>query len=211
MQILVMAKSPVPGRVKTRLCPPCTPAQAASIAGAALEDTLDAAIATGLPVVLALDGPVTAAIGRRPVAVIAQRGVSFNDRLEHAWCSLRDGGVQVGMDTPQLTADRLLAAVDLLVDAPAVLGPADDGGWWCLGLRRPRPGAFAGVPMSSARTGAAQRTRLAELGCPPMLLPALRDVDTWDDATAVARDVPHTAFARAVAHAALGQRAVAAP
>jgi glycosyltransferase A (GT-A) superfamily protein (DUF2064 family) len=199
MQILVMAKAPVAGQVKTRLCPPCTPEQAAAVAEAALWDTLDAAVATGVPVVLALAGPATARVPRRGLELIEQRGSSFNERLENAWRSLRSGGVQIGMDTPQVSAAMLLHAVEQLDSAPAVLGEATDGGWWCLGLPSALPGAFEGVAMSTATTGERQRARLAELGAAPVALPTLTDVDSWVDACAVAVSAPGTRFAAEVA------------
>lgn len=210
MRILVMAKSPVPGRVKTRLCPPCTFEQAAAIAEAAIADTLDAALATGLPVVVALDGPATGVLTDRPVEVVPQGTGSFGERLEHAWGRMTDGAVQIGMDTPQVTAAMLLDAVDLLARHAAVLGFAHDGGWWCLGLHRPVPGAFHGVPMSTTTTGARQYERLTELRTTPALLTCLRDVDAWSDACDVARRAPHTRFARAVASMAEGPHVVAA-
>jgi glycosyltransferase A (GT-A) superfamily protein (DUF2064 family) len=81
----------------------------------------------------------------------------------------------------------------------AVLGPAPDGGYWTIGLRDPDPSVFEGVPMSSDRTCAAQRRRLAELGVRVATLPWMRDVDTIDDAHAVARACPGSAFAAALA------------
>jgi glycosyltransferase A (GT-A) superfamily protein (DUF2064 family) len=77
----------------------------------------------------------------------------------------------------------------------AVLGPAVDGGYWTIGMTRPDPAAFHGVPMSSEHTCAAQRERLAELGLRTAELPVLRDVDTAADAEAVARERPETHFA----------------
>ena len=85
MQILVMAKEPVAGRVKTRLCPPCSPEEAAGLAEAALADTLDAALRSGADrVVLALDGspgPWCPA----DVTVVPQVEGSFDRRLAAAW------------------------------------------------------------------------------------------------------------------------------
>jgi uncharacterized protein len=195
MRILVVAKAPRPGHVKTRLCPPCSPEQAAAIAEAAVADTLDAALATGLPVVVALDGPPGTVFARRYVTIVEQRGATFNERLENAWAHLRGGGVQIGTDTPQLTARDLIEAAAQVEREGAALGLAADGGRWALGLRMPLPGAFAGVPMSRATTGAAQRMRLVALGAPPAMLPVRSDVDTWDDALAVAALAPHTRFA----------------
>jgi hypothetical protein len=112
------------------------------------------------------------------------------------------------MDTPQVDAAALRAALEPLAggSADAVLGLATDGGWWAIGLSAPQPGVFAGIPTSRADTGARQRRRLARLGLRTTLLATERDVDTWDDALAVAAACPHGAFAaavRAVAHQAV--------
>jgi glycosyltransferase A (GT-A) superfamily protein (DUF2064 family) len=107
----------------------------------------------------------------------------------------------VGMDTPQLTPGLLAAAASELA-APgvdAVLGPALDGGFWIIGLAAPAPTAFHGVPMSAPRTGAIQRRRLEQLGMRVAELPVLRDVDTMEDAYAVARECPNGLFARELA------------
>ena len=100
----------------------------------------------------------------------------------------------VGMDTPQATAGHVGEACDALL-APgtdAVLGPADDGGWWALGLRRPDASLLVGVPMSTSRTHAAQVARLRGAGLRVAALPQLRDVDTAADLAAVARGAPGT-------------------
>jgi glycosyltransferase A (GT-A) superfamily protein (DUF2064 family) len=197
MEIMVMAKAPVPGRVKTRLCPPCTPEQAADLAAAALADTLAAAEATGYPVVVALEGDPACLRGRR-VRIVAQRGDTFGERLANAWQHLGGGGVQIGMDTPQVTPRLLRRAVAAVRAHGAALGMAVDGGWWALGLRRPLDDVFTGVPMSSPITGVAQRGRLIALGADPAILPVVRDVDTWADAALVASCAPRTGFATAV-------------
>lgn len=198
--VMVLAKSPAPGRVKTRLCPPCTPVQAADLATAALADTLEAVRACGADrFVLALDG---APGDWLPAGfeVLPQRGDGFDLRLTNAWADTGGAGVQIGMDTPQLSAGDLDQALDRLLRprTDAVLGRAFDGGWWCIGLRRPHPSAFLGVPMSVAETGRHQRRRLDELGLRTAELPILRDVDTFDDALLVARAAPITRFADAV-------------
>jgi len=79
-----------------------------------------------------------------------------------------------------------------------VLGPADDGGWWAVGLQRSDPDVFLGVPMSEPDTGIRQLDRLRARGLDPTLLPSHRDVDTFDDALAVAGLAPDSAFAVAV-------------
>jgi hypothetical protein len=200
VDVIVVAKEPVPGRVKTRLCPPCSPAEAAALAAAALADTLDTAAASGADrVVLALDG--------RPgpwcppgVDIVDQGDGGLDRRLTAAWAAARGPAVQIGMDTPQLTANDLDAVIAALA-APgvdAVLGPATDGGWWTVGLRRPHPHAFLGVPTSRPDTGTHQHARLAALGLRTVTLPACTDVDSWSDAVAVALGAPATRFAATV-------------
>jgi len=200
MPIIVMAKAPMPGRVKTRLCPPCTLDEAAALAEAALVDTLAAALASSTDrVVLALDG--------RPgpwlpagVEVVGQRGSGFGERLAAAWSDIGGPALQIGMDTPQVTP-ALLDQASAVLEAPgtdAVLGPAEDGGWWSIGLRHTDPAVFVGVPMSRPDTGARQMARLRELGLRTATLPSLRDVDTIADAHEVAALAPDTRFAAAV-------------
>ncbi len=196
--LLVIAKAPVPGRVKTRLCPPCTPHQAAVLAAAALEDTLDAARATtAARRFLVLDGTLS-----RPAAgfaVVPQRGAGLDARLAAAFADTARAGVAsflVGMDTPQLTAARLDEALATLATADAVLGLAEDGGWWGLGLRDPaHAAALAGVPMSTGQTGRLTAAALRTRGVRIRTLPTLRDVDTVADAAAVAADAPWSRFA----------------
>jgi glycosyltransferase A (GT-A) superfamily protein (DUF2064 family) len=80
-----------------------------------------------------------------------------------------------------------------------VLGPAADGGYWAIGLRRARAEVFAGIEMSSPRTAELQRARLRALGVRFAELEPLRDFDTFDDARAVAELCPTTEFARELA------------
>jgi hypothetical protein len=201
VRYLVLAKAPVPGRVKTRLCPPCTPGQAARVAAAALADTIDAVTATPAAArTLVLEGELPAPPGW---AVLPQRGTTLGRRLAAAFADTARPGtasVLIGMDTPQVTPGQLAAAADLLRAADAVLGPARDGGWWALGLREP---AYATVlrdiPTSTATTGADTLTALRRRGLVVASLPELRDVDTAADAYDVARlCAPGSRFAAAV-------------
>ncbi len=205
VHVLVMAKSPVPGRAKTRLCPPCTPVEAAALAEAALADTLAAVAACGADRrVIALDG--------RPgdwlpegFEVIPQCSGSFDRRLGEAWAATGGPGLQIGMDTPQATAGLLDRALDTLDVTDAALGHAEDGGWWAIALRRPCRGLFAGIPMSTSRTGRDQEARLRSLGLEVTLLPTLVDLDTAADLAAV------TASGAAIRTAALARTLGMAP
>jgi len=203
--LVVIAKAPAPGRSKTRLCPPCTPQQAAALAEAALRDTLAAVAATpATRRILSLEGEPD---GWLPPGfdLHAQRGDGLGERLGNALDAAGGPALVVGMDTPQLSPALLGLAARRLgrPGVDAVLGPALDGGYWTIGLHRPDTAAFEGVPMSSAETCTAQRARLAELGLRTAELPALRDVDTIADAVCVARDHPDTGFATAFRQLAL--------
>jgi glycosyltransferase A (GT-A) superfamily protein (DUF2064 family) len=209
-QLLVLAKAPVPGRVKTRLCPPCTPGQAARIAAAALADTLDAGTeASAGARVLVVDGRYPVPAGW---ATVAQRGGSLGDRLAGAFADTGAPGTAallIGMDTPQLTTGHLDAALRLIgradgpdVDGPdAVLGLAADGGWWLLGLRDRRHAALLrAIPTSTPATGRLTLAALRRRGLRVRLLPELCDVDTVADARSVAAMCPPgSRFAAAVA------------
>ncbi len=202
-QILVLAKAPVSGRAKTRLCPPYDPEQAASLARAALDDTV--AVVTATPVqrrVLVVDEP---ALDVTPAGfqLLVQRGDGLDERianaLDDAWAGATLPMLLVGMDTPQLRSRLLLAALRRLIDGcDAVLGPAWDGGFWALGLRRPSATLVRGVPMSLPCTGDLVRDRLRGASLRLSLLPILRDVDTAADADAVAHACPDSRFARAL-------------
>jgi glycosyltransferase A (GT-A) superfamily protein (DUF2064 family) len=199
--VLVMAKAPVPGQVKTRLCPPLTLEEAAELAEAALADTLAAVEACHAErKIVALDG--------RPgdwlppgFELIRQRSGGLDERLAAAWADAGGPGLQIGMDTPQVTAELLDRCLfeTFKPDVSASIGLAKDGGWWAIGMaRRWDTDVFTGVAMSTAHTGAAQLRRLQRAGHAVALLPTLQDVDRIEDATEVAAVAPESSFAAAL-------------
>jgi glycosyltransferase A (GT-A) superfamily protein (DUF2064 family)/SAM-dependent methyltransferase len=194
--VLVLAKAPRPGRVKTRLQTRYSPDQAAALARAALLDTLDVVqrhdVSRRVLVLEGEPGP-WAPLG---FEVTGQSTGDLSERIAVALESVLPGdgpALLVGMDTPHLTAELL--DVDWC-GVDAVLGLCEDGGFWALGLREPHAHAVRGVPMSQSDTGAQQLARLEGLGLRVRLLPTLRDVDTPADADAVAQMVPHSRFGR---------------
>lgn len=201
--LLVLSKTPLPGRVKTRLCPPLSPRQAAAVAAAALADTLEAVAATpAASRTLVLEGAWWPGV---PVGfgVVSQVHGTHAERIAAAFPVGAGPALLIGMDTPQVSAELLTAATRCLL-APgcdAVLGPASDGGWWALGMRAPDPGVVRDVPMSTPDTGKLQAARLRAAGWRVCRLPELRDVDTAADAYAVARVCPSGRFAAAFAAA----------
>lgn len=193
--LLVVAKNPVAGRVKTRLSPHFTPEQAADFAAAALADTLD--VVVQVPAdrrILVLEGDATR-WQQTGLEVVAQSGAGLDERLAHAFSLVRpsDGScLLIGMDTPQVTPELLKARNPR---ADAWFGPSDDGGFWALGFAEPpRPEWLLGVPMSTADTGAIQRQRLMDAGLTIEDLPCLRDVDTPADVRIVAQQARHSRF-----------------
>jgi glycosyltransferase A (GT-A) superfamily protein (DUF2064 family) len=213
--LLVMAKAPVAGQAKTRLAPEFEDRQAALFAAAALLDTLAAVLATPAHHrVVALDGDLGFAERAEELRallaqfqVLGQRGRGFGQRLASAHqdtAALTGGPVlQIGMDTPQVTPELLATAAAGIGAENAVLGPAEDGGWWALGL--PSASAAAGlcqVPMSRPDTGTATASMLRAAGLVVRMAPPLRDVDTPGDIAAVAALCPPNSHFRRSAHAA---------
>lgn len=205
---LLVAKAPVAGRVKTRLGADVGEGLAAELAAAALLDTIAACHAAfGDRCLLALSGDLADAVRGDEIArsldgwcVGPQRGATFAERLANAHADLPPGGpvVQVGMDTPQVTADDLLATAAALEVHDAVLGPAEDGGWWVLGLRAPGAAVvLRDVPMSTPSTYDDTHAALVAAGLDVGCAGTMRDVDTVADAEAVAAHAPGVGFARA--------------
>ena len=200
LTLLVIAKEPRPGLSKTRLSPPCSPEEAAGLAEAALRDTLESVAAVpAARRVLVLEGRPGPWL---PVGyeVVPQRAGGLDERLAGAFAAATGPALLVGMDTPQVTPALIEASASALAgpEVDAVLGRAEDGGYWAIGLVRPDERVFRGVPMSVETTGEAQRARLDELGLRTEELPVLRDVDFFEDARAVASEAPDSRFARAV-------------
>lgn len=201
-----MAKAPVPGQAKTRLAASVGDAVAADLAAAAFLDTLDL-VAAAFPTdrtVVALSGDLDRAARSDEISsrlkkcsIVPQRGSSFAERLANAHADLPQGSgvVQIGMDTPHLTEDRLRRAAEGLTDCDAVVGPTEDGGWWVLALRDPREaGVLRDVPMSSIHT--ARRTVEALAHLRVRITDETYDIDRWADAERAADEAPRTRFAQ---------------
>jgi glycosyltransferase A (GT-A) superfamily protein (DUF2064 family) len=196
--IIVLAKEPRPGRVKTRLQTRFSPEQAATLASAALSDTLAAVRASRAQWrVLAWEGDPTGwSLG---FEVVAQPDGDLSARLASAFSAVQaarpdEPTLLIGMDTPQVKPWLLEHRWG---GADAVLGLSDDGGFWAIGLRAADPYAvFDGIEMSTSRTGAMQLARLLDLNLSVQLLPPLRDVDEPADAELVASRHPQLRFSR---------------
>jgi uncharacterized protein len=210
---LVVAKAPVPGLAKTRLAASIGDRAAADIAAAALLDTLDAVVAAPVQArVVAMTGDLDAAcaseqIRRRLEAftVVPQRGDDFADRLANAHIDAATAAglravVQIGMDTPQVSAEMLAECAQQLSGTDAVLGLAADGGWWVLGVSdASMADCLREVPTSRSDTGALTLAALYAKGFHVGLVAELADVDTVDDIEPVRKMcATGSRFARAV-------------
>ncbi len=197
--VIVLAKEPVAGRVKTRLCPPCSPDQAAEFAAAALIDTFSAASQCRADRLVAVFDGDPSAVVPASYEVIAQRQGDLDVRLADAFEDVfatgdgpdGDPTLLIAMDTPQVTAELLDHAFNALDRHDAVIGMTEDGGFWIIGLTTSNRAVFEGVPMSTNSTGAAQRSRLESLGLTVSVLPTLRDLDTAPDVQWLAQTFPH--------------------
>jgi glycosyltransferase A (GT-A) superfamily protein (DUF2064 family) len=201
---LVVAKAPVPGLAKTRLAASVGERVAADIAAAALLDTLDAVIAAPVQArVVAMTGNLDDACSSEEIrgrldafTVIRQRGDDFADRLANAHADAANAAgiqrvLQIGMDTPQVSDEILAECAQELLGADAVLGLAEDGGWWVLGVSDPgMANCLRAVPMSQPDTGALTLAALYGKGIGVRLVAELADVDTVDDIEAVRRECP---------------------
>jgi uncharacterized protein len=201
--IIVLAKLPMAGRVKTRLCPPCTLSEAAEIAEAAFQDTLETVICarSSRPDVVR---EVVVCLERHGFAppdwmsgadrIIDQCPGDLADRLAHVFASVAGPAVLIGMDTPQVTVDLLVEAAIALNHGrdASLIGPATDGGFWIIGFGECPPNVFRDVPMSSDHTGDEQLRSMLAAGLTPRLFPVLSDFDTFDDAIEIASSHRHS-------------------
>ena len=208
--VLIMAKAPVTGQVKTRLGATVGLDHASHLAHAALLDTLAVCESVFPPGqrVVALAGNVELSVNPAALRqalqgwqVVDQYGAHFAERLmaAHQQTHSTHGGpvVQIGMDTPHVTARHLEHVVATASGGHPVLGRASDGGWWVLASIS--PGDVDGldhVPMSRRDTWAGTRECVERAAGTVLPTAELGDVDTADDAELVALAAPHTAFAR---------------
>ncbi len=198
MHITIIAKQPRPGFVKTRLCPPCTPEQAARIAAAALTDTLDQVdllvdrSTEGLERVLLFEGDAEQWL-RDGYTVVAQRGDGLEQRLSNGFDDLGPG-IMIGMETPR-GVDSLEDGVAALRRGCDTIGLATDGGYWAIGVQDVDHRIFSDVPMSASHTGLAQLRQLHRLNRSVHLMRMTRDLDTFDDVLAASHRDAQTTLA----------------
>jgi uncharacterized protein len=190
--VAVMAKVPGVVPVKSRLHTVLTPAQATELYRCFLLDRLDAlagqpAIARFVAFTPAHAREAMAALAPDGIGLIAQEGEDLGERLTRLFDRLLGEGhvaaIALDSDSPLMPMRCTLHAADVLDrhDADVVIGPSDDGGYYLIGVARPHPRLFDGVPWSTAATREATLARARDLGLRVLLLPRCFDVDTPDD------------------------------
>ncbi len=193
--LIIFAKAPIPGQVKTRLCPPLTPDEAASLHGSVVLDMLERSRGGA-----SMDRFVACAPSsdhvffkileeRHGVRLLTQTGDDLGARMARAFADVFALGYRqvlvIGTDLPTLPGSAFGEAIALLATHDLVLGPACDGGYYLIGLRTPAPELFAGIPWSTDRVLPLTQQKAATLELRTALLPVRRDIDTADDLMAV--------------------------
>lgn len=201
-QILVFARMPRPGRVKTRLVPPLSMSEAAAVYAASLKDVIDSAGGTGAPLrILHDEAPGAEDFFARDFPDLEREPQAAGDlgnRLVVAFANAFAGGAAVvaaiGADAPTLPTSHLGEGLIATREAGAALGPADDGGYYLVGLRHDLwPAArelFLGVPWSTDRVFDTTVQRAAAIGVQPRVLPRWYDIDRIEDLERARGDAP---------------------
>lgn len=194
--LVIFAKAPIPGEVKTRLCPPLTSDEAATLHGTFVLDVLEqtklAVTKARLPVDRYLAcSPSTEHVffkimeERQGVRLLDQVGADLGERMHQVFAVLFGQGYQrvliIGTDAPTLPQSTYQEALSLLTTHDVVLGPALDGGYYLIGLTRPVPELFAAMPWSTDRVLALTREKALARNLTIGLLKEWRDIDAIED------------------------------
>jgi hypothetical protein len=198
--LVIFAKAPIPGQVKTRLCPPLTPDEAATLHGSFVLDTLERTKIAAAKLTLPIDRYLACAPSathvffkimeeRQGVKLIDQVGDDLGGRMNQAFATLFERGYRqvllIGTDVPTLPLDHFKQALTSLENHDLVLGPAIDGGYYLIGLKRPIPELFVDIPWSTDQVLRLTQEKAVRLGLTTALLDPWRDVDTLADLQAL--------------------------
>jgi len=181
-RLLLFTRYPQPGQTKTRLIPALGAAGAAALHRRLTEATLATLLATGLPVELWVTGAPVAAFQAwlgQSVPILPQGEGDLGARMDRALQPTP--AILVGSDLPTLAASHITAASARLADGKVALGPAEDGGYYLVGLPAPAPFLFDAMVWSTSGVLAETRRRLEANAVPYALLPTLADLDRPED------------------------------
>lgn len=180
-RIALFTRWPEPGRAKTRLIPAIGADAAAALHKRLTERTVATVRAAGLPLEVRSTGAAPAAFRDwlgADVSIVDQGDGDLGERLARA--AAATPVLLLGADVPDVTPAHLAEAAALLADHALAIGPAEDGGYWLLGLAMPMPQLFRGIAWGTATVFA---ETLARAPVPPALLPMLADLDRPEDLT----------------------------
>lgn len=188
--IILMAKQPQPGKTKTRLCPPLTHEQAASLYEALLKDTLVLAGELGnAHLAVAISPPDALAYFRRitqpGVLLLPVEGETIGVCLYQSFQELFERGYRhvlaLNTDGPSLPAQYLRQALEALEEVDLMLGPGEDGGYYLIGMKQPHPALFEGIPWSTGEVLSHTLAQAEQLNLRAQLTPTWYDVDHLPD------------------------------
>lgn len=194
--LIIFLRNPVSGKVKTRLAAGVGADAALQIYRKLVAHTLKAAAQSGARVYLFYDESLPEIARRTPdVEYRLQEGKDLGARMYHAFQSLQvdgcDQSVIIGSDCPEITGDHIRRAFDSLREYDSVVGPADDGGYYLLGLTSPHPSLFTGKNWSTESVLEDTLADIRLLGWSFTTLPTLTDIDTVDDLRRIRPDWLH--------------------
>jgi rSAM/selenodomain-associated transferase 1 len=198
--LVIFANAPIPGQVKTRLCPPLTPDEAATLHGSFVLDILERTKAAATKLQLPLDRYLACAPSathvffkimeeRQGVKLMDQIGGDLGTRMNQASNTLLARGYRqvllIGTDVPTLPFDHLKQALVSLENHDLVLGPTCDGGYYLIGLKRTAPELFTDIPWSTDQVLRLTQENAARIGLKVSLIQPWRDIDTLADLEAL--------------------------
>jgi uncharacterized protein len=201
---MIFAKAPLPGQVKTRLCPPLTPDEAASLHGSMVMDAAEQTRGVrNLDRFLACTpssdhGFFHTLAARYGVTLCEQTGDDLGQRMHHALTEAFSKGYRyalvIGTDIPALSPQTYKDALSLLQTHDVVLGPTHDGGYYLIGVKQPAPQLFMDIPWSTNTVCALTQSKAKTLGLTVGLLDIERDIDTFADLQAIMIESPRRKF-----------------
>jgi len=188
--VAMVCKTPIAGQSKTRLSPPLSLEECARLSASFISDValiIHSLCADGDVTGFAVYTPVGSKAAMQPLLpdgfrLLAQRGVGLGERLIQASAELlalgHEGAILVNADSPTLPRSILRAAVDAVRGGDrAVLSPALDGGYTLIGLSKPHPEIFTGIPWSTSEVYRVTVERAREVALPVTNVPPWYDVD----------------------------------
>jgi hypothetical protein len=188
--LIIFAKSPIPGKVKTRLTPYITPTEAAELYKAFITDIICNTHKLKCERVTIAYTPSDAKatfhnLCGQSVNYVPQKGDNLGERMKNAFTYSFEKGskrtVIIGTDSPTLPLSYIQKAFDALKEVPVTIGPTFDGGYYLIGLSEQNAAIFDGVDWSTSRVFSQTLTRIQAINKQLYVLPPWYDVDTSDN------------------------------